>query len=237
MISIFICDDDKLFLQKVYKMAKEYLSKSIFGDHEYDIRLFSDPRQLERTLCDTMPDIIFLDIIMSPHKKIGFDIAEKISKDTDIIFISNYDSYVFASLRHRPLRYLRKSKFDEEFNEALFSAVSDRLTRNGYLTLDNKEFNKKILFSEIEYIESARNNIVIHCANGEAYTLRRTISEITKQLGPYGFSRCHNSFLLNIQKVKYIKDDHAVLASDKQIKISRKYKSSFNESYISYFRQ
>ena len=65
--------------------------------------------------------------------------------------------------------------------------------------------DKIVLFDppEIDYIESndGQSNIYI---NGEMYPSVFTMTEIEKRLHPYGFFRCHRSYIVNLQKVREV---------------------------------
>ncbi|MBX9975242.1 LytTR family transcriptional regulator DNA-binding domain-containing protein [Cytobacillus firmus] len=65
--------------------------------------------------------------------------------------------------------------------------------------------DKIILFDppEIDYIESSegQSNIFI---KGEMYPSVFTLAELERKLHPYGFFRCHRSYIVNLQKVREV---------------------------------
>lgn len=71
--------------------------------------------------------------------------------------------------------------------------------------IPTKVNDKIILFDppEIDYIESSegQSNIFI---KGEMYPSVFTMAELEKRLHPYGFFRCHRSYIVNLQKVQEV---------------------------------
>ncbi len=71
--------------------------------------------------------------------------------------------------------------------------------------IPTKVNDKIVLFDppEIDYIESneGQSNIYI---NGEMYPSVFTMNELEKRLHPYGFFRCHRSYIVNLQKVREV---------------------------------
>lgn len=71
--------------------------------------------------------------------------------------------------------------------------------------IPTKVNDKIILFdpTEIDYIESndGQSNIFI---KGEMFPSVFTMTELEKRLHPYGFFRCHRSYIVNLQKVREV---------------------------------
>ncbi|MBP2240910.1 ABC-2 type transport system ATP-binding protein [Cytobacillus eiseniae] len=71
--------------------------------------------------------------------------------------------------------------------------------------IPTKVNDKIVLFDppEIDYIESheGQSNIYI---KGEMYPSVFTMTELEKRLHPYGFFRCHRSYIVNLQKVREV---------------------------------
>ena len=56
---------------------------------------------------------------------------------------------------------------------------------------------------EIDYIESMNKNNYIS-VRGDMYNVSKTMDELEKELGSFGFFRCHRSYIVNVQKVEKI---------------------------------
>jgi ABC-2 type transport system ATP-binding protein len=79
---------------------------------------------------------------------------------------------------------------------------------------------KMVLFDppEIDYIEgrSGQSNIYV---NGEAFPGIFTLAELEARLKPYGFFRCHRSYIVNLQKVceiiTWTRNSYGLILDDK----------------------
>lgn len=65
--------------------------------------------------------------------------------------------------------------------------------------------DKIILFDplEIDYIESYEGTAYLY-TNGEAFPTMTTLHELEAKLIPFGFFRCHRSYIINLQKVREV---------------------------------
>jgi DNA-binding LytR/AlgR family response regulator len=238
MIKIYTCDDDFEFLEKTKSYISAYLSQSNFSDFECEVTGFNNPENAMAEIEKEKPDIVFLDIDMP--KINGFNIAGEINRrsdDTLIIFVTNYDNYVYTSIKYRPFRFIRKSKIAVEIKEALRSALNEIIYKNKYLELGVKYFNEKIFLSDVIYIESKRNYAELNATNGEKYKYRSALSKLEDELKSYDFVRIHAGYLVNMRHIHLIKDDIITLSNGEQLNISRRLHKSVLEQYREYMRR
>lgn len=71
--------------------------------------------------------------------------------------------------------------------------------------IPTKVNDKIILFDppEIDYIESSEGNSQLYI-KGDMYQSMFTLNELEQRLLPYGFYRCHRSYIVNLQKVREV---------------------------------
>lgn len=97
----------------------------------------------------------------------------------------------------------------EEKSDAEEQKIVTDLEENVNLIQINKiptKVNDKIvLFDplEIDYIESADGGANIHI-KGEVFISMFTLNELEERLRPFGFFRCHRSYIVNLQKVNEV---------------------------------
>ncbi|MGG3988614.1 LytTR family transcriptional regulator DNA-binding domain-containing protein [Bacillus smithii] len=81
------------------------------------------------------------------------------------------------------------------------------LTNRQYLVerIPAKVNDKIILFdpTEIIYVESVEGVTHLHVKD-EVFPCSFTLNELDKRLGPFGFFRCHRSYIVNLQKVREV---------------------------------
>ncbi len=92
----------------------------------------------------------------------------------------------------------------------------------GYLTVRSNRKRAKILFEDIEYIESLGDYVNINTASGETIITRERISHIIKKL-PENFLRIHRSFIVNKQMIDFYSKTELQVSNGK-LPISRTYK-------------
>ncbi|QED46479.1 LytTR family transcriptional regulator DNA-binding domain-containing protein [Cytobacillus dafuensis] len=104
---------------------------------------------------------------------------------------------------------------DETANEEMTGLQEEVLTQENeeeiiiqpvrFEKIPTKVNDKIVLFDppEIDYIESrdGQSNIYI---KGEMYPSVFTMTELENRLHPYGFFRCHRSYIVNLQKVREV---------------------------------
>lgn len=83
---------------------------------------------------------------------------------------------------------------------------------------------------DIEWIDAARDYMCIH-ANGKTHVLRGTMKSLEETLDPREFVRIHRSTIINRRRVVELKPHRngeffVVLDSDREFKLSRKYKDN-----------
>lgn len=79
----------------------------------------------------------------------------------------------------------------------------------------------------IDYIESIRRKVFIHSDDG-IYQMYSTMRDIIAKL-PESFLRCHNSYLVNSERVVTVRSTEIVLTSGAKIPISKRYAKEVRE--------
>ena len=238
MIKIVICDDNKEFLMQIEKKINELIVESEFSDYKYEYFVFNNSEEALKFCENCKVEIVFLDIDMPDVN--GFDIADAIKradKNTLIIFISNYDNYVYSSLIYRPFRYLRKSHLDTELPEALNSALKCFIDEGRFLELGRKNLYQKILLSNIIYIESNKNYCTIVSTDANRYDYRSTVSQLENKLKDSGFLRIHAAFLVNLKYIRKIYKNTVFMDDGRQINISRRFQEQTKAAFSQYLRK
>ena len=238
MINILICDDNKESLLQINKNINNIIADNNFSDFEFNVLSFSNSKSALEFCSQHKADIAFLDIDMPDIS--GFDIAEFIhTRNTDvlIVFVTNYENYVFSSLRYRPLRFIRKSHLDSELNEAMNAAFHEILCKNQFLRLGNKYSGEKIYFSDIFYIENKKNYVEIVCNDDKKYMHRVTMYELENDLKYFDFLRVHAGFLVNMKHIRKLFKETVFMSNGDEISISKRLSAQAHKIYYEYLRK
>lgn len=94
----------------------------------------------------------------------------------------------------------------------------------------HNDYYKKILFSDIAWVEAARSYCCIQTSGRTNYIVTYPLAEVKKRLPPELFLQTHRSFLVNMKLVeKFI--GNMLYVGEKSIPISRKFKKEVLEQF------
>ncbi|SHI75705.1 LytR/AlgR family response regulator transcription factor [Pseudobutyrivibrio xylanivorans] len=174
-------------------------------------------------------DIILLDIQMK-HLD-GMAAAEKIRKidsDVIIIFITSTVQYAVQGYAVDALGYVLKpvpfTQFEQLFDKATSRVKAKQQHVYIKVSVDDKQI--KLDCDDVLYIESQRNNVIIHCEEAD-YTTAGPLKKFEEMLSPHGFSKCHNAYIVNLSCVDAIQKEEVLLKYGITLPISRAKKKEF----------
>ena len=186
------------------------------------------------------PDLVFLDIQMPECG--GFDVLELLGGDLPptIIFVTAYDEYALRAFEAGALDYLLKPFDDARFARALkrakerlahYSPPSQRAAER--LVVRNQGQVLFLNVSDIDWIEAADYYACVHVGS-DTHILRRSLSELEKDLGDESFIRIHRSILVNIDRIRGLElqtngEYEVVLKSRARLRLSRRYRKRLQE--------
>ena len=234
---IAICDDDKKVIKQAYDIIKSYNKLPI----DTSIFLYDNGKTLIKTHIINKFDIIFLDIKMEEVSglEIGNNIR-KYDKDVIIIFLTNYDQYVFQSFKVEAFDYLLKPINNNMLNNVLARAVNKYYSHHQIIKFQCKDTTFILDVGEIVYLEGYYHRIgIITNNNSNKYECFGKLSEYEKMLKPYNFLRCHQGILINMKYIKKIENSIIITSMETTVPLSvRKKKNclmSLNE-YVTKYR-
>lgn len=174
-------------------------------------------------------DIILLDIQMK-HLD-GMAAAEKIRKvdsDVIIIFITSTVQYAVQGYAVDALGYVLKPvpypQFEQIFDKAIQRVESKQHRVYIKVSVDDKQL--KLDCDTIIFIESQRNNVIIHTEDMD-YTTLGPLKKFEEMLMTHGFSKCHNAYLVNLSFVEGVQKEEVILDHSITLPISRARKKEF----------
>lgn len=231
MIRIAMCDDDKDFLEKLKLSVAKYFSSK---NDELDITVFSDGSSFLSHNADY--NAVFLDIDMPDIG--GFEIAEQLSGETLIIFITTHDELVYSSLKFRPFRFIRKAYLEEELPETLDDVDKEisRLGKSKKFMLQTKNGEVLLNVNDIKYIEIYTHTIHIYTADNKILDCYGSLSVLEKQLDSFDFVRTHKSYLVNCKYIFSIEKNRITLDDKTAIPLSRYKADAVRGKFKNYLR-
>ncbi len=240
MLEAVIVDDEVKALQS---LSWELTNLS---DEVNIVASFTDAHEALKYLEKNTPDCLFLDIEMPAMD--GFQFIKNLkNKAFPVVITTAYNQYALKALKNEAIDYLLKPIDSDDLDETLakikkynsknFTAEKlEKILLNHNSESQNKRItintDGKLLFfesDEILYAESDGNYSTIFLRDGQKILLTKKLKEVNELLPSNSFFRIHNSYIVNLNRVKeFIKTDgYVVLDTNHKIPVSRQKKSDF----------
>lgn len=181
-----------------------------------------------KLLRQSMPDILFLDILLGDGT--GFDLLEIFPELTSrIIFTTASDEYALRAFRFSAIDYLLKPIDGQLLKSAVQRASRQLTSRPDQLTLlrdtirhpehlpdrislHTQDKIQVVMIDEIIRLESDDNNTWFYLQGGQKILVTRTLKQFDQMLEKHKFIRVHQSHLVNINYLhEFIKRDGGYL--------------------------
>jgi two-component system, LytTR family, response regulator len=186
------------------------------------------------------PDLVFLDVQMPECG--GFDVLEMLGAELPhaVIFVTAYDEYALRAFEAGALDYLLKPFDDARFGRAL-NRAKEKLAH--YAPLQRQPTKRlavrspgQLLFlnvSDIDWIEAASYYACIN-VGGATHIIRRTLSELERELGEEQFIRIHRSIIVNLDRIQALElqrggEYEVVLKSKVRLRLSRRFRKRLED--------
>ena len=214
---------------KAMSLIKEYVEQVDFLNLLFSS---SDPLDALNYANNHGGDLIFLDINLPTLS--GLELAGLLEENVQIIFTTAYSKYAVQSYDYDATDYLLKPITFARFLEAVHKAKNKKLKNNKPEKKDDAlsdsflvKSGKKMIqlqWSNIFYLEGTKEyvTLVSQTTKTMVYKRMRDFESIT----PSDFERIHNSFIINLNLIQRIEDNHVYILN-KAIPIGKKYRDSF----------
>lgn len=212
------------------------------------IASFTNPDDALIYLENNSPDCLFLDVQMPTIG--GFQFLEQLKNiDFAVIITTAYDEYAIKALKHEAIDYLLKPIDSDDLKDCIekIKKYNDRNINSKklerVLTNFNSQFDKKritintdgkLLFLDVDdiiYIASDGNYSTLFLQDQKKIVITKKLKEVNAILPEHYFFRIHNSYIINLNKIKaFIKNEgYVIMDSNDKIPVARQRKSDFLE--------
>lgn len=195
MLKCIVVDDEPL----AHEVIKSFSEKVQIIDI---VSYFNDPKKAVRYIQTNPVDLVFLDIEMAGFT--GIELVKTLSDPPMVIFTTAFASYAVEGFELDAIDYLLKPFSLTRFLKACDRAYDQHITNHhkenkqakpDHIFVKAEQGRQKLVITEIEYVESKGNYVLIVTADVRLLT-RLTMKEAETLLLPYGFLRVHRSFLV-----------------------------------------
>lgn len=199
---------------------------------------FQNPIEALKLMGEQRIDLVFLDIQMPELS--GIDFIKTIHGKSKVILTTAYSEFALEGYELYVVDYLMKPIRLPRFLAAVQKAVEQIHTSNetqkeitdaGYIFVKTEAKGKllKINLAEIDFIESLKNYMAIHCG-GQKTLVLTTMKELEERLPKKQFIRVHKSFIIPIFRITGIEGNLVKLKNvSTEILIGETYKAELLE--------
>lgn len=231
-IRTLIVDDEPL--------AREWVRNGL--QNEPDLEIIGecgDGFEAVRTIAAEKPDLVLLDVQMPGLD--GFGVLASVDPESlpAVVFVTAFDRYALKAFEAHAVDYLMKPFSGERLHEAVeraraaidqsaskdlrttLRALLDDIQKERqypeWLLIKKEDRSVFLRVEDIDWIESARNNVRLHVGK-DVYVYHETTSGIEARLDPKHFFRIHRSTIVHIERIRdmhpWFNGDYAVTLKD-----------------------
>jgi len=191
------------------------------------------------------PDIILADIRLKDGD--SFHLFHEIGiNDFQVVFLTAYDQYAIQALNLGAFGYLLKPieevsltallhkcfhhREHEKFEQQQLAVSRDYYLAQGLgaskrIALKSVEFIEVVSIEDIMYCKSDKGYTTFYLNNGHDILVSKGLKEYESLLTPFGFLRCHQSYLVNFKYVKkYYREGYLQMENKESIIVSSRKK-------------
>ena len=218
MIKIAICEDEEIY-QKI-------VEDTINSNFNLDILSFTNAEKLLDyvSLNENSIDIFILDIEL-PEKN-GLEAARKIrnfNRDAVIIFLTNYESFVFDSFEVNTFRFIPKARLEKQFIKAMSDAIGEISRQNNYINVKAVGTNETIRIDvkNILSLEKRNKTVEIFLDNGTVVKSRITLKQLLDTAKSDCLITAQKGVVVNVNHIIKIDSDKLTMTDNSVQYVSR----------------
>jgi two-component system LytT family response regulator len=238
-IRTIIIDDERKASENIEILIQNYCKEvEVVGIYNHPLEALEGIKELK-------PDLLFLDVEMPQFD--GFQLLELLPSTIDlkVIFTTAYKDYAFNAIKNSASDFLLKPIDIKELISSV-NKVSSQLNATKSLEPEKSQLIKiasingfdLININDINYLKSDNNATeIFYMLDGipKRVIATKSIKYFEDTLQGYSFFRIHDSFLVNLNKIKqYIKGEggNIIMLDGTEIDVSRRRKQDFLNQFL-----
>jgi two-component system, LytTR family, response regulator len=199
-VRVLVVDDEPLARANLCVLLRKDPTIEIVGECTSGMEALAEIR-------DKRPALVFLDVQMPECD--GFDVLELLgtAPPAALVFVTAYDRYALRAFEAGALDYLLKPFDNVRFNRTLervkerIRLAKDAAGKQERLVIKSAGQILFLRISEIDWIEAADYYACLHVGS-TTHLLRRSMSDLDRDLDPDIFCRIHRSAIVNLNRVR-----------------------------------
>ena len=238
-ISVAVVSGNRIQMNRTACMLDEYAEKR---DEQYLPEYFSSGQSFLADLDRRGEYDLYIFNVQMPDVN-GIKLAETIRKRGDwhqLLLINGDGSYAAHACRVEARRYLTQPLTKDHFYEAM-DRVTEMIKADDISTIVELKLKKgymRVPVSDIMYVAVENRAICYHLKDGSRHStvqLRGKFREMTEELLEHrAFCRAGNSYVINMQHLKYVSNDRIIMKNDEELRPSLKACAEVLEAWRNY---
>ncbi|MGD9559371.1 MAG: LytR/AlgR family response regulator transcription factor [Oscillospiraceae bacterium] len=230
MYTIALCDDEAVFRDQLGALLTSILAEMDVA-HHIDYYASSAPLLEKYRRGEGHYQLLLLDVLMDAPN--GIELATAIrdlDENVSIVFTTSSAAHALPAYRARPLHYLQKPVDREELKKVLTYDYRHRQTTQ-FLTVNSCGVWRRLPLEDIYYLEISGRKVAIHTQSDTLQVAGR-LAEMEDALPHDRFVRCHQSFMVNIERVREVTRSEAVLVDGRRVPVSRSHLARVQQAFL-----
>lgn len=224
IINCVIVDDEPLAVQLLNDYAGKIQQLKVWYAG-------SDVYKAMDTLKEQVIDLVFLDIQMPDLT--GIEIMTMFNDRHNFIITSAYQEYALDVYRFHVVDFLLKPVPFTRFKQSIEKFINWRAGFNNkeipaYLMVKADRKQRKVLLSDILFIEGLKDYIKIHTITEKIIVLEN-MKDIADKLPEHNFIRVHRSYIVAVNSIKAIDGKEVLLENAALIPVGETYRKTITE--------
>lgn len=233
-MKIAVCDDNQEELHRVASLLEDYQAEKTVS---ISLRLFGSSVELASIAQQENFDLYLLDVLMPALN--GMELAREIqtfNTAVPILFLTSSPEFAVESYTVHAVNYLLKPVS----RESLFSALNDisaqqKADRKNYIIVKSNIGVRKILLSQLVYVEAQDRRVIYHLQNGGQVDCIARFSAIAGELlKNIEFIQPHRSYLVNMSYINIIGTMDMELQDHTVLPLAQRRVTEIKEHYLAY---
>lgn len=232
LINAMICDDEKKYVDEVYKCLVDYCDDN---NIVCNVDIFNDG--LSAGESDKIYNIAFLDIEIGNIS--GLKLAKLLkerNKHIVIFFITAYEKYIDDAMDLFALRFIKKPIDHIRLYNGLEKAVQLINEDEISFYLKSSKQIQKIKAKDVIYVENADHKTFVVTEN-KTYNTAENMDYWESKLTNICFGRPHNSFIVNMEYIQNYQRKEIVLSDGKIVPIAYNKQKDFRKIFCEYLKR
>ncbi len=227
MIHIAVCEDSPIHLEKLVQLIKSNMTEPC--------QIFSYLSSTEFKDCVKQKnmhfEIVFMDIQLGEDS--GIALAKEVQSilpGIQVVFVSQYLDYISTVYETEHIYFIYKGNLEQYIPLALNKALGNiHSSGKQYLEFFWKREPYYVSFDEIIYIERMLRTTEIHTVNSTYFTSEKLVS-LLQRLDNH-FAICHQSFLINMNRITTFEKKYLMLDGSIKIPVSRAHYQELKQKF------